>query len=98
MRSFIKNSTYDERAFYGPSFDDRVAAGIAGLMNAIEKYNLASTVLASRLNAQPMGAAFASRAWRDCVSERRPLQPVHYQGETYQTTFSLEVMKGLGKA
>jgi DNA-directed RNA polymerase sigma subunit (sigma70/sigma32) len=55
MRSFIKNSKYYERAFYGPSFDDRVAAGIAGLMNAIEKYNLAPTVLASRLNAQPSG-------------------------------------------
>ena len=27
-------------AFYGPSFDDRVDAGIAGLASAIEKYNL----------------------------------------------------------
>jgi hypothetical protein len=27
------------RAFYGPSFDDRVAAGIAGLVNAIEGYS-----------------------------------------------------------
>jgi len=27
------------RAFYGPDFDDRVAAGLAGLMSAIEKYD-----------------------------------------------------------
>jgi hypothetical protein len=27
------------RAFYGPGFDDRVAAGIAGLVSAIEKYS-----------------------------------------------------------